>query len=81
MARRRPRPLGIISDILYEWPGRKRFGLYSYLPLFFVIGAGLEFTMIKWTVGETNFYRTFKKRRVDDISRQELAEEGVELLI
>ena len=44
-------------------PGKQRFGLYRFLPLFFLLGAGLEFSMINWTVGETNFYRTFMKRQ------------------
>jgi len=36
-------------------PGKKKFGVYRYLPLFFVSGALLEFTMINWHVGTVNF--------------------------
>ncbi|CAB3385942.1 small integral membrane protein 4 [Cloeon dipterum] len=57
---------------LDKWPGKKTIGIYRFLPLFFGLGAALEFSMINWTVGETNFYRTYKRRQV-----QELAEEIV----
>ncbi|KRK06741.1 small integral membrane protein 4 [Drosophila yakuba] len=54
---------GSVRRLLDSWPGKKRFGVYRFLPLFFFLGAGLEFSMINWTVGETNFYRTFKRRQ------------------
>lgn len=47
-----------IRKLLDKWPGKKRFGIYRFLPLFFVLGAALEFSMINWTVGETNFCKT-----------------------
>ena len=37
------------------WPGERHFGIYRFLPIFFVLGAALEFSMINWRVGETNF--------------------------
>ncbi|XP_030378425.1 small integral membrane protein 4 [Scaptodrosophila lebanonensis] len=52
-----------LRRLLDSWPGKQRFGVYRFLPLFFVLGAALEFSMINWTVGETNFYRTFKRRQ------------------
>ncbi|KAH8258955.1 hypothetical protein KR044_004339 [Drosophila immigrans] len=52
-----------VRRFLDSWPGKRRFGNYRFLPLFFVLGAALEFSMINWTVGETNFYRTFKRRQ------------------
>ena len=36
-------------------PGKRTLGVYRFLPFFFFLGAGLEFAMINWTVGETNF--------------------------
>ncbi|KAH8275992.1 hypothetical protein KR018_000895 [Drosophila ironensis] len=54
---------GSLRRLLDSWPGKKRFGVYRFLPFFFLLGAGLEFSMINWTVGETNFYRTFKRRQ------------------
>jgi len=53
-------------------PGKKTFGLYRFLPLFFVLGAALEFSMINWQVGETNFYRTYKRRRARELAEKQL---------
>jgi len=53
----------VFTRVLDAFPGKKRFGLYRFLPCFFLLGAALEFSMINWTVGETNFYRTYKKRQ------------------
>lgn len=58
------------------WPGKKYLGEYRFLPIFFVFGAALEYSMINWHFGgEVNFYRTFKKRQIDEIieKRERLA--------
>lgn len=44
-----------LKNFLNKWPGKKTFGLYRFLPIFFVLGAALEFSMINWRVGEVNF--------------------------
>lgn len=49
----------IVRRFMNAWPGKKTFGVYRFLPVFFVLGAALEFTMINWTVGETNFCKYF----------------------
>jgi len=56
----------LLVKVLDAFPGKKYFGLYRFLPFFFLLGASLEFSMINWTVGETNFYRTYKKRQALD---------------
>ncbi|KAK4877290.1 hypothetical protein RN001_009796 [Aquatica leii] len=56
-----------LRNLLKKWPGEKYFGVYRFLPLFFILGAALEFSMINWKVGEINFYRTFKKRQAKNI--------------
>jgi len=61
--KRRPR-FGLLGSLLDAVPGRKTLGVYRFLPFFFLLGAGLEFTMINWTFGQTNFYKTYKKRQV-----------------
>lgn len=40
---------------LDAWPGKKTFGIYRFMPVFFLLGAALEFSMINWHVGEINF--------------------------
>jgi len=44
-----------LAQFLNKWPGKKTFGLYRFLPLFYVLGAALEFSMINWEAGEVNF--------------------------
>lgn len=44
-----------VRRFLDRWPGKETFGIYRFLPLFFVLGAALEFSMINWKVGEVNF--------------------------
>ncbi|KAL3170992.1 hypothetical protein MRX96_013890 [Rhipicephalus microplus] len=57
-----------LSKILLNWPGRKTFGPYCFMPVFFIFGAALELAMIKWTPGgKTNFYVTFKRRLAKNI--------------
>jgi len=56
--------------VLDAVPGKSTLGLYRFLPAFFALGAALEFSMINWTVGETNFYKTFKKRQALDFLEQ-----------
>lgn len=44
-----------LQKLLDKWPGKKYFGVYRFLPVFFILGAALEFSMINWRVGEVNF--------------------------
>lgn len=52
-----------LSKFLKRIPGEKTFGIYRFLPCFFLLGAALEFSMINWTVGETNFCKSLQFRR------------------
>lgn len=52
-------------------PG-KALGEFRLIPIFFVMGALMEFTMIHWTVGEVNFYKTYKRRRVEEAVEERL---------
>jgi len=61
-----------LTRVLDSVPGKQTFGIYRFLPFFFVFGGALEFSMINWTVGETNFYKTYKKRQLQNL--QELQE-------
>lgn len=66
MARRIP-PKPLLTRVLDSVPGKRIFGVYRFLPCFFVFGGALEFSMINWTVGETNFYKTYKKRQAENL--------------
>ncbi|OQR72836.1 small integral membrane protein-like [Tropilaelaps mercedesae] len=69
MLRQRNSP---ISRLLDKIPGKQLFGPYRFMPIFFFAGAALEFSMIHWAVGETNFYKTYKKRVVRETAEREL---------
>ncbi|XP_050672751.1 small integral membrane protein 4 [Leptidea sinapis] len=64
--------IGWIQKIVNKWPGRRTLGIYRFLPLFFVLGSALEFSMINWKVGEVNFYNTFKRRQAKTIVEEKL---------
>lgn len=60
-----------LASFLNKWPGKAYFGIYRFLPIFFILGATLEYSMINWRVGETNFYRTYKRREAKTILERE----------
>ena len=59
MAIRKFKGDGVIRRFFKAWPGEKRFGVFRFLPFFVFVGASMEFTMIHWTVGTTNFCKFF----------------------
>jgi len=65
----------LVHRVIEAVPGKRIFGLYRFLPFFFALGAALEFSMINWTVGETNFYSVYKKRQALDRLEQKRKEE------
>lgn len=64
--------IGWFQKLVNKWPGKKTLGMYRFLPMFFILGAGLEFSMINWKVGEVNFYNTFKKRQAHEIVEEKI---------
>lgn len=83
----------ILGKIIKKWPGAKYFGVYRFLPLFFVLGAALEFSMINWRVGTVNFCKllnmicmmfmqvilddTFKRREAEKLLEEELLDKTI----
>ena len=51
-----------LIKFLKKVPGEKRFGLYRFLPIFFIFGASLEYLMIHLKAGpnQVNFCKKFK---------------------
>lgn len=41
---------------------KRRLGVYRFLPLFFVIGAGIELFMIKVRIGRETFYDVYVRK-------------------
>lgn len=44
-----------VRRILRRVPGKQRFGVYRFLPFFFVLGGTMEWIMIKVRVGQETF--------------------------
>lgn len=61
-----------LEKLLKKWPGKRLFGIYRFLPIFFVAGAALEFSMIKLHVNGVNFYDTYKRKRIDEMVEERL---------
>jgi len=66
-----------LAKIFNAVPGKKKFGVYRFLPFFFVLGASLEFSMINWSVGEANFYNVYKKNQAKYIIENKEAEKNI----
>ncbi|KAL5013591.1 hypothetical protein ScPMuIL_007861 [Solemya velum] len=65
-----------IQNYLRSSTARKQtFGIYRFLPFFFILGASLEFSMINWKVGETSFYSVYKKNQAKKIAIKSILEE------
>ncbi|KAH3892806.1 hypothetical protein DPMN_016936 [Dreissena polymorpha] len=46
---------GLAAKVLDAIPGKKIFGLYRLLPIYFLLGAAVEFSMIHWRPKGVNF--------------------------
>lgn len=62
----------IVTRIVRNWPLRRQIGFYAYFPIFFLLGATVEFSMINWTVGQTNFYRVYKRKQLEKFREEQL---------
>jgi len=49
----------LLSRVVNNWPLKYKLGFYAYLPVFFVMGAAIEFTMINLRVGQVDFYTVY----------------------
>lgn len=64
--------ISFISWMFERIPGKRVFGIYRFLPFFFVFGALLEYSMINWKPNGVNFYAIYKDKRVDKEARRQL---------
>ncbi|XP_077982395.1 ubiquinol-cytochrome c reductase complex assembly factor 5-like [Glandiceps talaboti] len=59
-----------LRRLLDKWPGKRVFGIYRFLPLFFVTGASLEWVMINARIapgGET-FYDVNRRKKAERLA-------------
>ncbi|XP_028849692.1 ubiquinol-cytochrome c reductase complex assembly factor 5 [Denticeps clupeoides] len=52
-----------IKSILSFVPGKQRFGVYRFLPVFFCIGGVMEWIMINVRIGKETFYDVYRRKR------------------
>ena len=57
-----------IQKVVDAVPGKKYFGVFRFLPVFFFIGAGLEFAMIHWKPNGHNFCKCTKLIRCHNLT-------------
>ncbi|XP_014481656.1 PREDICTED: small integral membrane protein 4 [Dinoponera quadriceps] len=63
-----------LRRFIKKWPGERYFGDFRFLPIFFALGALLEFSMINWHVGQVNFYNVYKRRKIEERVKEKLPE-------
>ncbi|KAM8829916.1 ubiquinol-cytochrome c reductase complex assembly factor 5 [Synchiropus picturatus] len=44
-------------------PGKKRLGMYRFLPVFFCIGGVMEWIMINVRMGKETFYDVYRRKQ------------------
>ncbi|XP_060060518.1 ubiquinol-cytochrome-c reductase complex assembly factor 5 [Erinaceus europaeus] len=51
-----------VKRALQRVPGKQRFGVYRFLPFFFVLGGAMEWIMINVRVGRETFYDVYRRK-------------------
>ncbi|GAU96547.1 hypothetical protein RvY_07977 [Ramazzottius varieornatus] len=64
-----PQRSKLLSRILDAYPGKRYFGIYRLLPIFFVFGGLIEFAMIHLNVGDINFYDVYMMKHPEVVER------------
>ncbi|KAF1488187.1 Small integral membrane protein 4, partial [Egretta garzetta] len=52
-----------VKRLLQLVPGKRRFGVYRFLPFFFLLGGAMEWFMINVRVGKETFYDVYRRKR------------------
>nr|XP_055147378.1 uncharacterized protein LOC129488879 [Symphalangus syndactylus] len=64
-----------VRRILQRVPGKQRFGIYRFLPFFFVLGGTMEWIMIKVRVGQETFYDVYRRKASERQYQRRLEDE------
>ncbi|MBN3287910.1 SMIM4 protein, partial [Polyodon spathula] len=65
-----------VKQLLDLVPGRRRFGIYRFLPFFFVLGGTMEWIMINVRIGKETFYDVYRRKQAERGYQQRL-EDGL----
>ncbi|XP_068190140.1 ubiquinol-cytochrome c reductase complex assembly factor 5 [Antennarius striatus] len=60
--------------VLNFFPGRSRFGMYRFLPVFFCIGGVMEWVMINVRIGQETFYDVYRRKKSEREYQQKIAD-------
>ncbi|KAM6325324.1 ubiquinol-cytochrome c reductase complex assembly factor 5 [Podargus strigoides] len=52
-----------VRRLLQLMPGKQRFGVYRFLPVFFLLGGAMEWFMINVRIGKETFYDVYRRKR------------------
>ncbi|KFU88261.1 UPF0640 protein C3orf78, partial [Chaetura pelagica] len=52
-----------VKRLLQLVPGKRRFGVYRFLPFFFLLGGAMEWFMINVRIGQETFYDVYRRKR------------------
>ncbi|NXI60067.1 SMIM4 protein, partial [Chloroceryle aenea] len=52
-----------MKRVLQLVPGKRRFGVYRFLPFFFLLGGAMEWFMINVRIGKETFYDVYRRKR------------------
>ncbi|XP_066452439.1 ubiquinol-cytochrome c reductase complex assembly factor 5-like [Eleutherodactylus coqui] len=59
-----------IQTLMDMVPGKQRFGMYRFLPFFFVLGGAMEWFMINVRIGKETFYDVYRRRQSERMCEQ-----------
>ncbi|XP_043831954.1 small integral membrane protein 4 [Dromiciops gliroides] len=65
-----------VKRLLQRIPGKQRFGVYRFLPFFFVLGGAMELFMIKVRVGQETFYDVYRRKQSERQYQRRLEEQS-----
>ncbi|XP_061590811.1 small integral membrane protein 4 [Cololabis saira] len=63
-----------LKDVFNLVPGKRRFGSYRFLPIFFCIGGVMEWIMINVRIGRETFYDVYRRKRAEREYQQKIVD-------
>ncbi|XP_029994025.1 ubiquinol-cytochrome c reductase complex assembly factor 5 [Sphaeramia orbicularis] len=63
-----------IKYLLSLVPGKRHFGTYRFLPIFFCIGGVMEWIMINVRIGKETFYDVYRRKQSERQYQRKLAD-------
>ncbi|XP_066473234.1 ubiquinol-cytochrome c reductase complex assembly factor 5 [Tiliqua scincoides] len=64
-----------IRQLVQMVPGKKYFGVYRFLPFFFILGGAMEWFMINVRIGRETFYDVYRRKQSERQHEQKLEDE------